>query len=832
MIGKKLSHYEVTQHLGSGGMGDVYKATDLTLGRSVAIKFLPEAFLNDPERATRFQREARLLAALNHPNIAVLYGTEESDGNFFLVMELVPGETLAERIAHGVVSPAEAFHIAAQIAEGLEAAHEKGIVHRDLKPANIKVLPNGIVKVLDFGLAKVQERPGMNSSNSPTQITASSPGVIMGTPAYASPEQAKGLETDRSTDIWAFGCVLYQMLAGRPAFAGTTSAEVLAEVIKSEPDWSSLPPETPKQIRRLLRRCLQKDVRARFHDIADVRIELEDARNDVSIPTVTPRGSAWRELVAWAAAVVGIVAAVFLAFRPVPEPMETRVDIATPPEADQSSLAISPDGREIAFTALTENGPVLWLRSLSSNTARPLAGTEGAALPFWSPKEHSIGFFAQGKLKRVNIDTGDVQALANASPSPSGGTWNTEGVILFSPKLRGSILRVDEKGGAATTLIEDGVAPKFFPDGRRFLFRQSWQGSVVLHVGSLDGSAPQPLIEAGVLTWGVPASSRHILFVNRRSLFVQGFDPDRIVLTGKPILVAESVSTAADSASAAVSVSEANSMVYRESSADGSTRRFVWFDRSGNEISRIGETGGFTPDITPDGRFIALSRTTDGNNVWLLEAARGVLSQLTSDPAGAAQVSLFSPDGDYIVFSSARLGGVSLFKKAINGGKEEPLLVLPDGLVATDWSRDYLLYRSNNSKTGFDIWALPMRGSEPVGEPIAVIRTEHAERDAQFSPNGKWIAYESDRSGISEIYIHPFPGPGREQVISKGGGVQARWNGDGKELFYMALDGRLMAVPIRFTSEGTVEARRSDILVSDSHGTCVLGRPHSAIPCF
>jgi Tol biopolymer transport system component len=617
-----------------------------------------------------------------------------------------------------------------------------------------------------------------------------------------SPEQAKGLETDRATDIWAFGCVLFEMLAGHPPFSGATTTEILAEILKSEPDWSRLPAETPEQIRQLLRRCLQKGARSRFRDIADVRMTLEDARSSNEESETSPKDSSvWRVRVAWAVALLAVFAALFFVFRPVSKPLETHVDIATPPPADGASLAISADGREIAFTALTESRPVLWLRSLSSHVARPLPGTEGAALPFWSPKGHTIGFFAQGKLKRIDVDTGEIRVLAEASANPSGGTWNADGVILYSPKVRGSILRINEDGGPTTTLIESGIAPRFFPDGRRFLFRSPAQ-IPALFVGTLDGSPPQKLNMEG--NSGIPASAKHILYL-RGGLFLQAFDPDKNAVIGNPIKVADSVSGNFDGATPAISVSDSGDLVYRASTADGRTRRFAWFDRSGNQLSQVGEIGGFSPDMAPDGRWLTLSRSVGGTNIWLLDTARGVPSQLTMDPAGA-QVSEFSPDGTQIVFSSARLPQVSLFKRDLNSGKEELLLQTSDNLVAADWSPHHLLFRSNNNETGFDIWALPMRGNERTGDPIPVVRSKYSERDAQFSPDEKWIAYESDRSGTSEIYIQSFPGPGPEQVISKGGGVQARWNPKRNELFYISLDGQLMSVTIRFASDGSVVA--------------------------
>jgi eukaryotic-like serine/threonine-protein kinase len=447
MIGNKLAHYQITSHLGTGGMGEVYQATDSKLGRDVAIKLLPEAFSRDADREARFEREARVLASLNHPRIAAIYGIEESGTRKFLVMELVAGETLADRIARGRLPLDEVLKIAGQIAEALQAAHESNVIHRDLKPANIKITPNGQVKVLDFGLAKAFDGDASNTNlmNSPTLTAApTNAGVILGTAAYMSPEQAKGLAVDRRTDIFAFGLVLYEMLTGYQMFSGDTMAEVLAGVLKTEADWSRLPPETPASVRKLLRRCLQKDRNRRMESASDIRIEIEEAASpepdSLMSQVVPPQGR--RSRIAWVAAVVSFVvalAALALPYlRTAPEPSVMRLNVVTPASTDPTSLALSPDGRTLAFVASGDGEPRLWLRPLDSETAQPLSGTEGASFPFWSPNNQAIAFFSGNQLKRIDVAGGRPQTLANIG-GPRGGTWGANGVLLVGDALGASV---------------------------------------------------------------------------------------------------------------------------------------------------------------------------------------------------------------------------------------------------------------------------------------------------------------------------------------------------------------------------------------------------------
>jgi Tol biopolymer transport system component len=823
MIGTKLAHYEITKHLGSGGMGDVYQATDLKLDRSVAIKLLPEAFSHDNERVARFAREARVLASLNHPHIGAIYGLEESGGRNFLVMELVGGKTLADQIKRGPIPLDEALGIAKQIAEALEAAHEKGIIHRDLKPGNVMITPSGQVKVLDFGLAKVRHADGHGASlsNSPTMMTADEPGMILGTAAYMSPEQTKGSDADRTADIWAFGCVLYEMLTGRALFRGETIGEILACVLKTDPDWSRLPAETPPGIRRLLRRCLQKDRKLRFHSMTDVRIEIVDAPNEIPADGHSGRAALGRmRRAGWisALAIVSLIAvvAIVLVFRPVPSGREMRVDISTPPTRDPQSIAISPDGRKIVFAGIVEGQSRLWLRSLDSASARVLAGTDDALAPFWSPDSRSIGFFTHGKLERLDIDSGSTQILANAGFG-RGGTWNREGAILFTPNPGSPILRVAVTGGepTAVTRVEapqqfGHAFPQFLPDGRHFLYYVL--GSPQAHgvyVGELDQSEPRRLLDADAAA--VYASSGHLLFVRQDILFAQEFDPVRLDLAGNPFPVTERM-TVQDLSAAALSASGTGSILFRTSLTLSGQRQgqlqFIWFDRAGLKVREAGspevsQAGG---SLSPDGHRVALFRPVGGNvDIWLLETLRGVSNRFTFDTADDI-FPIWSPDGARIAFSSNRNGGVqNLYQKSASGaGSEDLLLATPRGKTLTDWSSDgrFLLYMNAGAKTGFDIWTLPL--SDRNAFPI--IDTDFDEQLAQFSPDGTLIAYQSNESGRFEIYLQPFSGPNDKPAaklrISTNGGAQARWRHDGKELFYIDLEGRLMAVPIHGAEPG------------------------------
>jgi eukaryotic-like serine/threonine-protein kinase len=511
-IGAQLGSHEITALLGKGGMGEVYRARDTKLKREVAIKVLPDEFSRDSERVSRFQREAEVLASLNHPNVAAIYDLQEAQGSRFLVLELVEGETLAERFARGPIPLDEALEIAKHICEGLEAAHEKGVIHRDLKPSNVKITPDGTVKVLDFGLAKgMESKPTSALSNSPTLISAAgtNAGVILGTAAYMSPEQAKGKTVGRRGDIWAFGCVLYEMLTGQQAFRGEDVTEILARVLEREPNWALIPANVPLQIQKLLRLCLQKDSRKRRSDAADVRIDIEQALSEPLIPAGLPAPAPRRERLWISVAGVLLIAIAALSvpalryFRETAQP-EIRVEVNTPPTADPLSFAISPDGRRLVFVASNDGKSQLWVRALDSLAAQPLAGTEGASFPFWSPDSASIGFFADGKLKRIDIVGGATQMLANA-PNGRGGAWNRQGIIVFGLGV-GPLSRVAATGGepvTVTRLASDESAhkfPQFLPDDRHFIYIA--QGPQAVYLGALDGTPP-----GGLLTQKPPGRS-------------------------------------------------------------------------------------------------------------------------------------------------------------------------------------------------------------------------------------------------------------------------------------------------------------------------------------
>ena len=728
-------------------MGQVFRARDTTLGRDVALKVLPDAFASDPDRLARFTREAQTLAALNHPNIAHIHGLEESGGVRALVMELVEGDDLAQRIARGAIPIEDALPIAAQIAEGLEAAHEQGIIHRDLKPANVKVRPDGTVKVLDFGLAKAMEPTGaaaVKNSLAPTITTPAmtQAGMILGTAAYMSPEQAKGRPVDRRADIWAFGAVLYEMLTGRRAFAGDDVSEVLASVLAREPDWTRLPAALSPALGTCIRRCLDKNPGRRWHCASDLRIELEaiaaaprrapEAAVEAGL-VVPARTRRFRlALVAAGSLAAGVLAAVLvMGSQAPPEPQSVRFEISAPDKARfESGLpgsgpaafnagSLSPDGRGIAFAARDETGQVLlWVRALDDVTARALPGTEGAGLPFWSPDSRAIAFFTPGKLKRIDPTGGPAQTICDAA-SGRGGAWNREGVIVFAPGNATPLLRVSASGGdpSPVTTLKPGEAghrfPSFLPDGRRFLYlRELSDGDVTtVMVGSLDAGESTELMAAD--SPAVYASPGSVLFVRQGTLLARAFDATRLEFMGEPIPIAEQVTF--DGSGRGFSVSDEGTLAYRVGSNDA-RKHLTWVDRNGAVVQSVGIPALYqSPAISPDGRSVALHRHEGtGGDIWVMDANGGKLSRLTFDASQENANPLWSADGTQIVFGSRRNNKWGLYRKPSNGtGREEllfesDLMKVPMSVSATGM----VLFYVEAAKGGRDVWALPCPATE------------------------------------------------------------------------------------------------------------------------
>jgi serine/threonine protein kinase len=818
--GQQLGSYEIISLLGKGGMGEVYRARDTKLKRDVAIKTLPEEFSRDPDRIARFQREAEVLASLNHTNIAAIYDLEEAEGSRFLVLEFVEGETLAERIGRGAIPVEEALNIARNICEALEAAHEKGITHRDLKPANIKLTSDGKVKVLDFGLAKAVENApaGTAQSNSPTRLSlaATSAGVILGTAAYMAPEQAKGKTVDRRADIWSFGVVLYEMLTGRMLFSGETVSETMAAVLMKEPDWNALPANTPARVRNLLRRCMIKEPRKRIQAIGDARIAIEEIESGVEVDGDVPQVRSLRR----SKVLVGIAAASFLVMivsltavsvvyfnRPEPPvPPEIRIELNTSSATNPFSFAISPDGRRLVFSASSEGKSQLWVRPLDLLAAQPLAGTDGASSPFWSPDSASVGFFADGKLKRIDVVGGAPQVLANAITG-RGGAWNREGIILFS--AAGPLLKVPATGGeaVAVTQVETGQGshrfPQFLPDGRHFIYFVQGGLAQGVYAGSLDGTPSKRLANADAAA--VVSLSGFLLFPRQTTLFAQAFDFKRQELTGDPFPVAEEAAFQPATSDPGYSASS-NIVAYRTSSSVA--QQLTWLDRSGKSVAAIGSVDNAnlkTVELSPDGKRVAVNRTVNGNtDVWIIDTARGVPTRFTFDAATDWRP-VWSSDGSRVVFQSTRKGKYNLYWKSSSGAGADELLLESDlSGQSNDWSSDgrFLLFSgtSDDPQSGSsDLWVLPILGDK---KPVLFLKTPFEERNGQFSPDGKWIAYQSNESGRYEIYVQPFPGPGGKFQISTTGGAQPRWNKNGKEIFYVSLDSKMMAAPLKLSPDG------------------------------
>jgi serine/threonine protein kinase len=813
LAGTRLGPYEILAPIGAGGMGEVYRARDTKLDRHVALKVLPEAFAHDADRMARFEREAHLLASLNHPHIATIHGVEESGGVRALVMELVPGESLK-----GPLPLETALCYAKQIADALEAAHDKGIVHRDLKPANIMITPAGVVKVLDFGLAAVSPDPASGSAdrpNSPTlTMRATQAGMLMGTAAYMSPEQAAGKPVDKRADIWSFGVVLWEMLTGQRLFDGETISHTLADVLRAPIDFDKLPRETPRAVRDLLKRCLDRGVKTRLRDIGEARVALEAPVGEEPAPptALSPSRLGIAGWIAGSILLLALIALSFIHFRTAPPPQErsVRFQVPLPEKSTDAMFRLSPDGRYLAIAGrIVRGGSRLWVRPLDSVEARALPGTEFASFPFWSPDSAFIGFFDQGKLKRIALAGGPPQTICDAPNSIGGGTWNRDGVIVFTPEYGKPFSRVPAAGGVPMpmTKLAGSVAqafPQFLPGGDRFLYRVSAPGKpgvAGVYVGSLDDKLPVRILASSGATYAPPSASGntgHLLFLRESTLMAQAFDPEQLRLSGEMVPLAEPVGTYSYGLLAAFSVSDNGVLAY-SSGAAGVNRELVWLDRTGKQMELAGPPGEYSNfRLSPDEKRIVMDRSAQPNaDIWVLDILRGVTSRLTFDPA-IDNLAIWSPDGQRVLFPSNRKGSFDLYIKAATGAGSEQLLIklgTPTGW-ATDWSRDgrFILYQIPGANTGQDLWIAPQFGDR---KPFPYLQTQFNEQGGVFSPDGRWIAYVSDESGRDEIYVQAFPLSGEKHEISTGGGSEPYWRKDGTELFYLGTDRNLMAVPVK-----------------------------------
>ena len=830
--GTRVGVYEITAAIGEGGMGVVYRATDTSLGRQVAIKVLPDAFAQDVERVARFEREAKMLAVLNDSHIAQIYGLERSGGAQALVMEFVEGDDLSQRIARGAIPIDEALPIAKQIADALEAAHEQGIIHRDLKPANIKVRADGTVKVLDFGLAKAMDGSGSGPqaagslplSQSPTITTPAlmtGVGMILGTAAYVSPEQARGKAVDRRADIWAFGAVLFEMLTSRRAFPGEDMTDTIVSVVSKEPDWSALPPAAPAELRRLLARCLKKDARARLRDIGEARVQIEDLLGGAperAAPLVTPgptplgsRALPWTVAAALAAALTLVVARWAPWRMPAPAEQPLMAFEISPPEGtsfgpvgQSTSAVVSPDGRLVVIVAGAKDGPrMLWLRPLASNSPRVLPGTEGAARPFWSPDGRWVGFSAAGKLKRIALDGGQPQAIVDTNLG--NGTSNAGGLTLFADVGK-PVYRVSSAGGISAPVFElDGSRgeiaqndPQFLPDGNHFLYQSNAKETGVVFA-SLDGRtrrllfaqsnspayyAPNPAGGAGWLLYSVT-----------NQLLARPFDPIKGEVTGEPVPIAESLNNGPT-----WSVSNNGVLMFRHFRP--SQTQLTWFSRDGKQGGVVGEAGTLgRPRISPDQKIVAFSRTSDGNSdVWLLDLIRNSTARFTFEP-GVDNSPVWSADGRRLLYLSRRQNDVLVVERPASGIGAEKIAAtsragaIPSPMAASRDGRWLVVSVGGVGTSRLELLSLADGRSAPVTETARA-------SNGSVSPDGRWLLYELTVSGRREVVVGTLPkevggsaAAGKWQVSFSGGG-QPTWRADGKEIFYLSPEGALMAVPV------------------------------------
>ena len=782
--GTRLGPYEVTAQIGAGGMGEVYRARDPRLGRDVAIKVLPEAFAADTDRLTRFEQEARAAAALNHPNILAVHDIGRHDGSPYIVSELLDGETLREPLIRGALPVRKAVEYGVQIAHGLAAAHEKGITHRDLKPENVFITSDERVKILDFGLAKLTnaEPAGVALSALPTTPPNTLPGVVLGTIGCMAPEQVRGLTADYRSGIFAFGAILYEMLSGQRAFRGDTPADTMSAILSNDPpDLPVADRHIPPALARCVARCLEKSPTGRFQSTRDLAFALE-ALTSPSAPSAgvaavsSGPGRTPRERLAWilAAGVLLLVAAVSLPFAVIhvreagPDSRSIRFDVPMPEKvnAEGAPPAISPDGRRLAFVASLEGRTQVWIRPIDSTAAQPLAGTDGADYPFWSPDSRSIAFFAGGKLRKIEASGGPPQTLSDA-PIARGGAWNQDGVIVFAPTATGPLHRVAAAGGTSTPVTALDASngeishrsPSFLPDGRRFLF----------HVQGAE---------------------------DKQGIYMGSLDVEALALTGDAFPIAEQVG-AFYTFSSTFSVSDDGVLALSGGVGGfGSDRQLVWYDRAGRIVERVGTPIPIADVVlSPEERRAAVQWSA--NDIRVVDLVRGgVPSRLTFN-ASVEDFPVWSPDGNRILYTSTAGGGQNMYSKLSSGaGSEDDVLRSATVESPTDWSHDgrFILYENSAPGSQADIWVLPLFGDR---KPLLFLQTPFAEQHGRFSPDGKWIAYVSNETGRTEVYVQSFPPSGGKWQLSTNGGVTPRWRRDGRELFYLAPDRKIMAVEVK-----------------------------------
>ena len=846
-VGSRLGHYQVTALIGEGGMGQVYPATDTKLNRQVALKILPEAFAADPDRLARFQREAQVLASLNHPNIAAIHGLEDSGDTKALVLELVEGPTLADRIAQGPIPLDEALPIAKQIAEALEAAHEAGVIHRDLKPANVKVKDDGTVKVLDFGLAKALDTtPQGDPSQSPTLTAAATQmGVIMGTAAYMSPEQARGKVVDKRADIWSFGAVLFEMLTGRRAFAGEDVSLTLSAVLQREPEWDTLPPNVSPGLNTYLRRCLHKDATQRVQAIGDVRLAMEGAFETTAgapsqqvVPATLPvwlrqRPATLAIAVLAALAVGGVAVWTVTRLAPPAPQLTTRATILLPAtdqlaQTPRIRLALSPDGMTLVYRAVRDGVTQLYRRELDQLDAVAIPGTENANSPLFSPNGEWLAFESDRVLKKVALRGGPATTICDLPFGVRGGTWTADDTIIFGGDF--GLLQVPGAGGEPRPFLdleegESGHAyPVILPGGRAVLFRSTRGTERVVVVHSLETGERRELVDGASSAHYVPTG--HLVFGRAGSLWAAPFDLDALDLSGEPIPILEGVvmETAAGvpGPPAQAAFARTGALVYV--SGDAGLQRqhtLVWVDRQGQEEPLAAAPRSYVyPRLSPDGTRVALD-VRDQDDILLWDLALEMLRPLTSGPSNG-QYPVWTPDGRRVAFSSSREGALNLFWKAADGtGEVERLTDSPNLQFPHAFSPDgtRLVYREDHSDTAADLGVLSLEGERPA-EPL--LATEFSELNAELSPNGRWVAYQSDASGQYDIYVRSFPDVNQMlSQISTDGGTEPLWGHDGRELFYRS-DAGLMVVAVE--TEPSFAPGTQDVVVDDQYYAGLVGR--------